>query len=128
VFPNVVLFVLRKAMDEERPCARLEYNQRPKPARLSPARTRDPLLDNPASKIGGNQTSFGFPKCFAQHDIIDAGLTCKARERFVLEYSHLPLPELPWGTLNPSITPSAIDRELALSPTPLPPQVIDGTA
>jgi hypothetical protein len=74
VFPNVVLFVLRKAMDEEGPRARLEYDRGPKPARLSWARTSDQLLDHSAIKVGANQTSLGVPDRFAERGVTDVGL------------------------------------------------------
>src|ERR1019366_2466409 len=93
VLADVVLFVLGKAVNEEGPCARPEYNQCPKPTRLPLSRARDPLLDYATSQVGGNQSPFGVPDGIAQHGIADACLLRKANERLVLEYPHLPSPE-----------------------------------
>jgi hypothetical protein len=77
-------------MNEEGSRTGLEYNQRPKPTRLSLARPRDALLDHATAEMGGNQSSFGIPYRLTQRGIADAGLLRKARERLVLEYRTVP--------------------------------------
>jgi hypothetical protein len=94
---DVLPFVLSEAVDEERPRARSEYNQRPKSARFALAWTSDSLLDHAASQVGGNQTPFRISYDLAQRNIADAGLHCEPHESPVLEYpqrfhSSLPFP------------------------------------
>src|ERR1017187_2563969 len=95
VLADVVLLVLGEAVNEEGPRTRPEHDQRTKPARLSPSRTRDALLDHATSKVGSNQSPFGVQDRFAQRSIADSGLFSKAQERLVLECPHLPPPKLP---------------------------------
>jgi hypothetical protein len=64
-------------------------DQHPKATRLALARTRDPLFDNTAPKIGGRQSSFGIPDRLVQQSIGDTRLPCKACKRFVFGYSHV---------------------------------------
>ena len=83
---DVLPFVLSEAMDEERPRARSEYNQRPKSARFALAWTSDSLLDHAASQVGGNQTPLRISYDLAQRNIADAGLHGEPHESPVLEY------------------------------------------
>jgi len=83
---DVLPFVLSEAVDEERPRARSEYNQRPKSARFALAWTSDSLLDHAASQVGGNQTPLRISYDLAQRNIADAGLHCEPHESPVLEY------------------------------------------
>jgi len=88
-------------MNKEGACARPIHNQRPKTARLSLAATRNPLLDDAAAKIGGNQSSFRVLHRPAQCKIGDAGLVCKALNALVLNIrTHLhPIATLPNETV-----------------------------
>ena len=86
---DVVLFVLREAVNEEGACAYPEYDQRPKSARLPVPGPRNSLLDDAASQVGGDQTPLGIQDRFTEHDVSEAGLLRKAHERLVLEYPHL---------------------------------------
>ncbi|SPE40153.1 hypothetical protein SBA3_3660011 [Candidatus Sulfopaludibacter sp. SbA3] len=88
-------------MNEERPLTCAEHNKRTKAARLALAGSRNPLFDDAASEVGGNQALFCIHNYFAQRCIADSGLPRKARERLVLEYQQRPSRQL-------NLTPSAL--------------------
>jgi len=96
-------------MHEEGPRTCPEYNQSPKPARLSLATPSDPLLDHATSKVGGDQSPFCVVDCLTKHQIANLGLPREPRERLVLEYPHLPSSEMHQGAEITNITLSAID-------------------
>src|SRR5437763_4176275 len=51
---DIVVFVLRETVNEDRPRAGPEHNQRSESAGLALAWTRDPLFDDSTAEIGGD--------------------------------------------------------------------------
>jgi len=65
----VPLGALAEAEGEDRPVSSPEQDQRAIAARLSLARSRDPLLDDAAAKVGIDQAALGPPDRIEQRGI-----------------------------------------------------------
>src|SRR5271166_6751552 len=90
IITDVVLFILGKAVNEECPRSCPKQDDRAKPARLAPARTRYSLLEHIPAKFSTNQPSFNIGNRFAQGRIRTPCFSGEPRKRLVFEYSHMP--------------------------------------
>src|SRR5271165_1613836 len=84
-------------------------NQRTKSTRLPLPTACDALLDHTTAEVRANQSTFGILDRVAQSGIADVTVLGEAHKCLVLEYPHLPSPDLSRRPLEYIIAPSVID-------------------